>query len=221
MHRTSYLYLALLLLCYHCQPGFSQTLSVRDFISDDFVAGAVVHPQQFWQSELIQEVVSAIDPESKFDIEIKSLVEQLGVDPRQVTEVASVLIDADTLHQVYRVSDAELGKQPDEEELLLNGLMQIGLGHHNYHDTFKSFPADGPGMAIKSDLSWRVHLLPFIGQQPLFDQFHLDEPWDSDHNRGLLEKMPDVFKTPGVEKSGETSFHRFDDQMSVQWAKEE
>jgi serine/threonine protein kinase len=44
-------------------------------------------------------------------------------------------------------------------------------------------------------LSWRVSILPFLGESELevFKQFHLDEAWDSDHNRALLNKMPTVF----------------------------
>jgi hypothetical protein len=45
-------------------------------------------------------------------------------------------------------------------------------------------------------LSWRVAILPFLEQKPLFDQFHLDEPWDSPHNLPLLEKMPEVYLCP-------------------------
>ena len=45
-------------------------------------------------------------------------------------------------------------------------------------------------------LSWRVLILPFIEQQALYDQFHLDEAWDSPHNRTLISKMPVVFQCP-------------------------
>ncbi|MEW4453617.1 DUF1559 domain-containing protein [Bremerella sp. JC817] len=58
-------------------------------------------------------------------------------------------------------------------------------------------------------LSWRVHVLPFIGQQQLYDQFHLDEPWDSPHNVKLAEKMPELFTIPGDEDlaaDGKTRF---------------
>ena len=45
-------------------------------------------------------------------------------------------------------------------------------------------------------LSWRVHVLPFIGQMKLYRQFHLDEPWDSEHNRKLIAEMPAIFRCP-------------------------
>ncbi len=43
-------------------------------------------------------------------------------------------------------------------------------------------------------LSWRVALLPYLGEEELYREFHLDEPWDSPHNLALLPRMPDVFK---------------------------
>jgi prepilin-type processing-associated H-X9-DG protein len=76
-------------------------------------------------------------------------------------------------------------------------LKMLCLGMHNYHDTYKSFPAawstDASGKPL---LSWRVQILPFVEQNKLYEQFHLDEPWDSEHNRKLIEKMPEVFGCP-------------------------
>jgi tRNA A-37 threonylcarbamoyl transferase component Bud32 len=48
-------------------------------------------------------------------------------------------------------------------------------------------------------LSWRVLLLPHLGveSQALYRQFKLDEPWDGPHNRGLLDRIPDVY-TPAT-----------------------
>ncbi|MGE3807365.1 MAG: DUF1559 domain-containing protein [Gemmataceae bacterium] len=44
------------------------------------------------------------------------------------------------------------------------------------------------------NLSWRVALLPYLGEEELFKQFKLDEPWDSLHNKRLIKKMPQVFR---------------------------
>ena len=96
---------------------------------------------------------------------------------------------------------------------LKNSLKQIGLAFHNYHDVYGTFPrASGPGgrnQEPKPGLSWRVHLLPFLDQLDLYEQFKLDEPWDSDHNKTLIAGMPDVFKFEGVDEAGMTSVHVF------------
>ena len=76
-------------------------------------------------------------------------------------------------------------------------LKQLGLAMHNYHDRHKSFPAqanyDKEGRPL---LSWRVHILPWIEKNNLYRKFRLDEPWDSPHNRKLIDKMPDAYAMP-------------------------
>jgi hypothetical protein len=42
-------------------------------------------------------------------------------------------------------------------------------------------------------LSWRVFLLPWLGEQTLFSKFRLDESWDSPHNLSLVAEMPDIY----------------------------
>ena len=82
------------------------------------------------------------------------------------------------------VSDVEAGIEASSRKM-----KQIGLAMHNYHDANKSFPAqasfDASGRPL---LSWRVLLLPYLEQNELYKQFHLDEPWNSEHNRKLIAK---------------------------------
>lgn len=52
---------------------------------------------------------------------------------------------------------------------------------------------DRQGRAL---LSWRVLLLPYLGQEALFRAFRLNEPWDSPANRTLLEERPLVYAPP-------------------------
>jgi hypothetical protein len=89
-----------------------------------------------------------------------------------------------------------------------NNLKQLALAMHNYHDTYRAFPAayntDAEGKPL---LSWRVHVLPFLEQQRLYEQFRLDEPWDSAHNRPLIEQMPEVFRAAGSQATpGKTNY---------------
>jgi hypothetical protein len=52
-----------------------------------------------------------------------------------------------------------------------------------------------------------VALLPFLGEEDLYRQYKLDEPWDSEHNRKLLEQEPDVFRRPREEPTSvDTSY---------------
>ena len=90
-----------------------------------------------------------------------------------------------------------------------NDLKQIALAFHNYHDVNGGFPGAGRSAAGKAGLSWRVHVLPYLDQADLYKQFNLDEPWDSEGNKALIEKMPQIFKTDGVKEAGKTSLHVF------------
>lgn len=80
-----------------------------------------------------------------------------------------------------------------------NNLKQIGLAMHNYYDVYKMFPRSSYTEDGKPLLSWRVHILPFVGQIDLYRQFRLDEPWHSEHNKALIAKIPDAFKNPKLE----------------------
>ncbi len=79
----------------------------------------------------------------------------------------------------------------------INNLKQMALAMHNYNDVNGHFPAqaiyDKSGKPL---LSWRVMILPYIEQNQLYNEFHLDEPWDSEHNKKLLEKMPKTLASP-------------------------
>ncbi|HUR53038.1 MAG TPA: DUF1559 domain-containing protein [Gemmataceae bacterium] len=78
-------------------------------------------------------------------------------------------------------------------------LKHIGLAMHAYNATAGAFPAGLYTTDNRVGLSWRVQILPYVEQAALFQQFKLDEPWDSAHNKQLIPMMPAVFATPGVD----------------------
>jgi prepilin-type processing-associated H-X9-DG protein len=88
----------------------------------------------------------------------------------------------------------------------VNNLKTIGLAMHNYH------AAEGrlPPIAItnpdgKPLLSWRVAILPYLEEKELYDQFHLDEPYDSPHNAALLSRRPQVYDCPTFKAEDRTT----------------
>jgi hypothetical protein len=82
-----------------------------------------------------------------------------------------------------------------------NSLKQIALAMHNYADTNNHLPPqavyDKDGKPL---LSWRVLILPYVEQDALYRAFHLDEPWDSEHNKKLLAQMPPLYALPNSPK---------------------
>ena len=90
-----------------------------------------------------------------------------------------------------------------------NNLKQILLAMHSHHDAYGFLPSgvyDASGQ--KPGLSWRVAILPFIEQDVLYKQFKLDEPWDSEHNKKLIGKMPKAFAVRGATVADGLTYYR-------------
>jgi hypothetical protein len=79
----------------------------------------------------------------------------------------------------------------------VNNLKQFGLALHNFHSANDRLP---PAVIAGPDgqpwHSWRVLLLPYLGEANLYNRYHFDEPWDGPNNRQLLDSMPGVFRDP-------------------------
>lgn len=79
-----------------------------------------------------------------------------------------------------------------------NNLKQIGLALLNYHDAHGAFPpayvADAEGKKL---YSWRVLILPFLEQAPLYDRFDKNKAWDSPENINISNALLPVFAAPG------------------------
>jgi hypothetical protein len=85
---------------------------------------------------------------------------------------------------------------------------------HSYQDEHGQLP---PAVVYGEDgkplYSWRVLLLPYIGEDELYHEFHLDEAWDSPHNIKLVSRMPMTYAPPPGKRSkvppGHTVIHAF------------
>ena len=75
-----------------------------------------------------------------------------------------------------------------------NNLHQIAIALLNYQDVHGRLP---PAVVKSKDgkplLSWRVLILPYLGEGNLYKEFKPDEAWDGPHNKPLLSSMPKVF----------------------------
>ena len=110
-----------------------------------------------------------------------------------------------TPEQIAKFKEIDKVREDATKRRSENNLKQIGLAMHTYHDAHQSFPAH----AIYSKdgktplLSWRVAILPYLDGQALYDEFKLDEPWDSKHNKKLIAKVPKLYEPLGLGVKGE------------------
>src|SRR5947209_9541688 len=108
-------------------------------------------------------------------------------------------------------ADEALGPITQEQlDKAAHTLKQIALAFHNYESVHGKMPTNQPAKDGKPGLSWRVQVLPYIEQDDLYRQFKLDEPWDSETNKKLIEKIPSLFvPVRGKAERGQTFYQTF------------
>lgn len=121
---------------------------------------------------------------------------------------AAVVVTTGSIDESAKfIADLQQLRWGDARPQALNSLKQIALAMHNFHDVHGYFPphalVDEEGNKL---LSWRVLILPYLGEQTLYDAFRLDEPWDSEHNSQLIGRMPQVLQSRDVPAAGGEPF---------------
>lgn len=102
----------------------------------------------------------------------------------------------------------------------MNNLRQILLAMHLYNDEHSNFPPavtyEELPNGTKIGRSWRVEILPYLGEEELYKQYKQLEPWDSDANKAVLAKMPAVFRSPSDEaESKNTAYFALTGQSTM------
>jgi len=119
-----------------------------------------------------------------------------GITPTVTENRITLTVDAQQAASLFD-SASRPARQAALRSQCVNNEKQIGLALHNYHSRHDAFP---PAYSHDKDgkplLSWRVLILPYLEQKDLYDEFHLDEPWDSAHNRALIARMPATLRCP-------------------------
>jgi prepilin-type processing-associated H-X9-DG protein len=127
--------------------------------------------------------------------EVKITVKRPAGMAEAVPKLAAMMMES------YQQAD-QVGQSVRE----LNNMRQIGIALLNYVASHRAFPpaaiCDKEGKPL---LSWRVAILPYIGQEALYRKLKLDEPWDSPHNIGALKHMPEIYQSSKPRADGKTS----------------
>jgi hypothetical protein len=126
------------------------------------------------------------------------ILKGLKISAEATKVMAKVSFPADSTNQlqVLLMHADKLRLQQERKEKLAKvgeALVQtLDQGIEGVHPEDHADWFDGQG---NLKLSWRVHLLPALGEAELYAQFRLDEPWDSEHNLKLVDAIPEVFQS--------------------------
>lgn len=151
----------------------------------DFGPGPAVWKAYF--ARLSDSLDRLVQTEVREEVVVTKLVEI-----EEIVSLASVLVMS------FAPLDLLGGAIPKPETESNLGILADAL--HSYEAVHRRIPP----RVIKNQegkplLSWRVLMLPFIGEEELYLQFRLNEPWDSEHNKKLVEEMPRVYENPNAD----------------------
>ena len=114
----------------------------------------------------------------------------------QVNElIAAFAITA--LMERFSLPTIEEARTANRREQNRRNLRQLGLAIHNHESAYNRIPSSvivDPNSGEKR--SWRIDVLPFMKEMELWREYRRDQPWDSEHNLKLIEKMPALFRHP-------------------------
>jgi hypothetical protein len=96
------------------------------------------------------------------------------------------------LYPVYLLGAEAVDRNKEAERLKQLAQATINYTEEN-NNVMPSVVCDRDGKRL---LSWRVTILPRIGQEKLYREFRLDEPWDGPNNSRLIPLMPKVYAHP-------------------------
>ncbi len=107
-------------------------------------------------------------------------------------------------------------KDREKESVYREHIGEIALGHFKFSEKHGHLPDDLLDPDGKPLLSWRVAILPFVGETELYNSFKLDEPWDSEANARLVALMPGVFfSASSLNGKGDATFQHLIGENSL------
>jgi len=85
-----------------------------------------------------------------------------------------------------------------------NNLHQIGIGLHNYHAAFRTFPPGGlevrPQWRRGKQLAWSAFVLPYIGENPTYEKIRFDYAFDHPMNADAASAVIETYLCPSTNR---------------------
>ncbi len=133
-----------------------------------------------------QQHLSALESESPEDAKIaRELFDSLKA-TRDGVQV-HVRIPRPDLFDVF--TSRLLGGAPAEPRRSadLDRFRRIAIAAHSYYDDNSAFP-----ITDDDEISWRVRILPYLGEDELYEQMDANKAWDHEANRPFEDQMPAI-----------------------------
>ncbi|MFM7864747.1 MAG: hypothetical protein ACKPHU_11080, partial [Planctomycetaceae bacterium] len=159
-------------------------------------------PERSWPTELMQYLYSQPFSQDENAVSLQ-IARPDSLQPVSATLQTTLKAMASELRSPEQPSGAK-----DQAQAQAQALADVAEALGTFHDVNDCFPNWKKFRGSAAGLSWRVHLLQVLDPD-LYIRFHMDEPWDSPHNKTLIAEMPGAFRTPGVSEPGQTSLHVF------------
>lgn len=96
---------------------------------------------------------------------------------------------------------------PESEVRCQQQMRQIAMAIYAYETVYRVYPpactTDAAGRPLHS---WRTLILPYLGQQALYDQINLDLPWNDPANALVTSQRLDIYQCPEHPQAGQGNF---------------
>lgn len=109
---------------------------------------------------------------------------------------------------IWLLTQTTLPASVESQEETNKNLVKLSTAMMDYveKNKFRLPPASIASPAGQPLLSWRVAILPYLGESALYSEFKLDEPWNSPKNLRCIRKMPAVFRSIESQAQDKTFF---------------
>jgi len=161
------------------------------------VAEAINNYQKAKQKILSQsqDDTTLLQLEEEFIIVAEEKTNSLVIEakPRYLEEILKMLDDLDREQtETQRYVDKMIRQTTCETRM--KQIVTALFGYHQKYDCFpEAFTTDKDGKPLQS---WRVAILPFLGEKELYEKIRKEEPWNSEYNRQFHARCPRLFQCP-------------------------
>lgn len=158
-------------------------------------------PKEFQSLDVTSDLVRALS-----DLKMSRQEQQVQAEIKFGAAFVVAVADA-TKALVARQSEELKAREKDNDEAHVAKLGKLAAAFNAYQAEHGHYPPSAViGPDGKTLHSWRVELLPYLGERELFEAYKLDERWDSEHNKPLIKKIPGIYSTSVWTQKGDADY---------------